>query len=871
MPANAGWSGSVALCALLSVVAPPVTRAAQAPFREQVLLNGIWDFYPEGGTARHDIRVPSFWDAPQDYGYPAEWLHMRHGIYKRHFDVPASWEGKEIFLKIQRVSVVAKVFVNGTQVGGETTGGYLMMMLPYLIDITAVAQPGRENLLEVRAWGGQSVVHGIEEVKAQQDFPPDVLDGTKPIYPTGVDAYDGRRGINGDVLLIATPKVRIADVFVIPDLRKNADPTDDVCSLRFSITNSSAETAALRLVNRAIGATRKVFEDVEVTVPARATREVELRDAPWPDAAYWWPHDPRLYTLETVLISGVRVLDRVDTRFGFRQFYVDGAHFALNGVRANLRGDAYEFSWHEGYRHGPSTAPVLSTKELTIETQKRLLDEYKKLNLNILRVHKASAIEELYDYCDRIGMMVIDEAPFWQTQQRTSLRGRANFEEWSRRMVLERRNHPSIVMWSAANECWGSPFVKFSMDAILSADASRPVIHDGETGDQGDEYCAHYTGGYPMKIFNAAAPYEIFKRNPNRPTGEGEALFADGWPLKNEEGSLSEKRGERGQWDHPDLISQAEWLRGVSRMIRAMRYAGLDDIRLYADWMLNFDPIEADIEPRWPDLSAPGLKPVILRRPISNTFTDRYPAVIPADGAAYYRNSNSPVAVFDPEWDAANRLGSAPVVYHRGDRVDRKPAVYNDEFAGGTRIKVAWEVSALDPQSGARRKLAEGSTQVDVPYGEMRPAALAFTVPADAPAGWLIVTLSASKAPGGLRFQEDNRLGAIEAAPAPKLTASPHTVDLGAVGPGASNQLHKIRLVNVGGGMAEPWSAAGSDDRVALSRTSGNLRGEQEVYFMVRTEGLEPGREFTRVLKFTAKSGSSDAITVRFNTGRGGK
>jgi hypothetical protein len=92
--------------------------------REEISLNGIWDFYPNGGTGRHDIRVPSFWDAPQDYGYPEEWLHMRHGIYKKTFRVPESMRGKQVFIRIQRVSVIAKVFINGTQVGAEDSNGY---------------------------------------------------------------------------------------------------------------------------------------------------------------------------------------------------------------------------------------------------------------------------------------------------------------------------------------------------------------------------------------------------------------------------------------------------------------------------------------------------------------------------------------------------------------------------------------------------------------------------------------------------------------------------------------------------------------------------------------------------------------------------
>lgn len=61
--------------------------------------------------------------------------------------------GKEIFLNLDRISVIGKVFVNGVQVGGETTGGYVMMSLPYKLDITALVTAGSSNTLEIRTWG----------------------------------------------------------------------------------------------------------------------------------------------------------------------------------------------------------------------------------------------------------------------------------------------------------------------------------------------------------------------------------------------------------------------------------------------------------------------------------------------------------------------------------------------------------------------------------------------------------------------------------------------------------------------------------------------------------------------------------------------
>ena len=141
-----------ALCLL-----PAKSVLAAETERESLTLNGLWDFYPNGTEPKHEIRVPSFWDAPQDYGYPAEWSNMQHGVYRKELQIPPAMRGKEVFLNIRRVSVIAKVWVNGHQVGADDSGGYLMMQLPYLIDITPYANWEGSNSIEVSVWGGTNI------------------------------------------------------------------------------------------------------------------------------------------------------------------------------------------------------------------------------------------------------------------------------------------------------------------------------------------------------------------------------------------------------------------------------------------------------------------------------------------------------------------------------------------------------------------------------------------------------------------------------------------------------------------------------------------------------------------------------------------
>jgi len=569
----------------------------------------------------------------------------------------------------------------------------------------------------------------------------------------------------------------------------------------------------------------------------------------------------------TRIYEGDELIDEVYTRFGFRQFYSRNADYELNGIKAKLRADAFEFSWHEGYRHGPSTSPVLSTKELIPAMHLRLVDEYKKLNLNALRPHKASGLDILYDHCDEIGMMVLDEAPFWQTWIRTDERAKKNFEAWIARWIRERRNHPSIVAWVAANECWEGPIAMINIQAVRANDTTRPVFHDGpRKAYPGDALCYHYTGGYPIGVLNTDDLYHVYKADSDKPTGEGESLFADGFPLLRVDGTLSDKRSERGKYDNPDMISQAQWIRSVCRLVRAMRYAGIDDARLYASWMYCFESIEADIFPQWEDIYASGIQPIVLHRPICNLFSDAYPEIVYGEGREYFRNSFSPVAVFDKQWDEDHRIGASTAVYQEGQSLERELVVYNDEFSGGETITVDWFVDLTEPRKEILKRGANGSFTVLVPYGERETRTIEFAIPDSIRVShWLDITLKARKGDAVL-FEETNRIGAVKEVPSPMLSIPNSIKDLGVVLLDREPMVYKISLVNQGGGRSVAWTVESLDAAIQMPFESGNLRGEQDVFFSLNHAALKKGRSYDKKITFRSDQGGTRTMNIIFKT-----
>lgn len=828
--------------------------------REQVSLNGVWDFYPGGGSARYDITVPSYWDTPAGYGYPSSWTTLTSGIYKRSFTVPSSMAGQEIFLSLANVGPLAKVYVNGTQLATETNG-FLMTRLPYKLDVTSLVTVGGTNTLEVRVWGYAAL-------------PAEAKDGTgKSLYPMGVDDqfWGQGRGITDDVMLVAQPKLYISDTYVVTDLKNNTDPADDEITLKITVTNATASNQTVTVKNSAQlvgGAIEKTFADQSVTVPAGGSQTVTLAPVSWTNAKYWWGYDPKLYDLNTTLVQSGVTADSLATRFGFRQFAVVSNYFQLNGIKTNLRGDALQFNWATGSTHGSAQSASQSYANSSIAEVKLTMDEWKK-TYNTARTHIHWEIKEAYDYADQIGLMLIDETPFWQYQNVHSYSAAAmdNVTKWVQRWVNANKNHASIVIWSGGNENWASTANNTTVlhptieAAITSIDTTKPIIQDDFTTTWEENH--HYSGGYPIAWLNNGNLYSLYSNNSAKPKGEGEAFTpSGGWPTLNANGTYNSTLSKDILNDN--LVSQAVWHRAADRMTRGMRYAGFADIRYYANWLYAYEPIEDTLRPVWSDLTAPGLKPKVINRPVFNAYDGTKPSYVPSDSYTYTQNTYSPVAAFDKDGDKNSLIGINPPIFTPGAAVTRTIIVYNDEQRDGTSIDVNWEAGYLNPVTQVYTPFQTGAFNAAVPYGNKVEQTISFTVPNGVSSQWLQLTLTAKKGTT-VKFQEKNQLGAIGSLPGAKIDV-PAAINLGTKNPANSNQLHKLKFVNKGGGLATNWSVTGQGDWLSLTQTSGNLRGEREIYFTVNTLGLAPNTTYAKTLTFTEAGGSTDTVTISFQT-----
>ncbi len=288
--------------------------------RLRVCLNGDWlrcagsdgETVPEDGW--ETVRVPEFHD---DALKGSAWFRL-------DMVVPEEFGGDDrpVLLEFVRVRHYARVFLNG-QLCGENYGA----RAPFQVDVTEAAKIGEENRIEV--W-----VHESSGAYAMPGKVVDDLETQKRL--STFERYREAATIAEDVFLVSRPAVHVSDVLVMPSVREK------FLSVRFTITNSSKDDQDLTLDNDIFLADDKVLELPEKNVTLGSGESHTLTvSAPWDDPELWGypPYgEPVLYHLETQLRDKEDVIDRLVTRFGFREFWTEEDKIIFNGKPLRVLG-----------------------------------------------------------------------------------------------------------------------------------------------------------------------------------------------------------------------------------------------------------------------------------------------------------------------------------------------------------------------------------------------------------------------------------------------------------------------------------------------------------------------------------------------------
>ncbi len=363
----------------------------------------------------HTCReVPLHYAAPADY-------EMVCG-YRKRLTVPQEKEAPRVFLDFDGAAHQAEVFVNGVSVG-QHRGGYT----GFQVEISQAVRRGQENLVCVRL-----------DTREDPAVPP---------FGFVVD-YLTYGGLYREVWLETTAETRCTDLFVHTPKGTQADITLKVenprlaAVLQVSVKTLEGETLALR----------KLLPEAQNHVLLEV-----------PEAAPWTLEAPRLYVCAAELLDGEgKVLDSREARFGFRkaEFKPDG--FYLNGKKTFLRG----LNRHQSFPYIGYAAPERLQRE-----DARILKE--ELSCNAVRTSHYPQSQHFVDACDELGLLVFTEIPGWQ---------HIGDENWKNlackmleEMILQYRNHPSIVLWGVRiNESVDDdPFYTMTNQIAHSLDPSR--------------------------------------------------------------------------------------------------------------------------------------------------------------------------------------------------------------------------------------------------------------------------------------------------------------------------------------------------------------------------------------------------------------
>jgi beta-galactosidase len=360
--------------------------------------------------------------------------------YRKRFAVPESAKGRYYSVEFDGAMSNARVWLNGEELGGRPYG-----YIGFAFDLTPHLRFGGENLLAVRL---------APEDQSSRWYP-----GAGLYRNVWVDSMASVHVARWGTY-VTTPKVTDAEA---------------AASIRTDVRNRRGEAATVTLETDVLDAAGKSVAHASspVTVPAGAT--VAVASSLVVARPERWDVDrPYLYTAVSVVKSADGVLDRQVTPFGFRTIEFDKVKgFVLNGRPLKMHGVCM---------HHDLGALGTAVSRRAIERQLQIL---KGMGVNALRTSHNPPAPEMLEYCDKLGLVVMDEAfDMWRRPKVPNGHGKY-FDEWGetdlRDMIRRDRNHPSVVLWSIGNEVLeqdepqGAVIAKRLAAICHEVDPTRPV------------------------------------------------------------------------------------------------------------------------------------------------------------------------------------------------------------------------------------------------------------------------------------------------------------------------------------------------------------------------------------------------------------
>lgn len=461
-----------------------------------------WDFWCTSGRNSgfwSKIQVPSVWEQQGfgTYNYGRDYVTYgknfrfaeEKGLYAYSFTVPEGWKEKSIQLVFEGSMTDTEVKINGKVAGPTHQGSFYR----FTYDVTDKVKIGQPNKIEVTV-SKMSTDASVNNAERLADY-----------WIFG--------GIFRPVYLEATPVQHISHTSIKAD-------ADGTFAMNVFLKNVQPGGKLLASIIDAKGKT------VGTATATTGTDSVVLMQTNVKKPSLWNAETPNLYQVKVSLQQQGKDIYQTASKFGFRTIEIkkqDGIY--VNGVKIKMKGINRHVWWPET---GRTVSPEIDLADVKL---------IKGMNMNAVRTSHYPPDQSFLNYCDSLGLYVLDELAGWQKSYSTKA-GTPLVKE----MVTRDANHPSIIFWVNGNE--GGHNFDLVPEYAKHDLSARPVIHahhrpgNAFNGIDGNHYEDYYS---TKKILADTNIYMVTEFLHAQDDGGAAAGLSDFWDLH-----WNSKRGAGG-------------------------------------------------------------------------------------------------------------------------------------------------------------------------------------------------------------------------------------------------------------------------------------------------------------------------------------
>lgn len=494
----------------------PMAARVTGLMQNTISLDGAWRIDPKPvHEAREQPLHAASWG---NFQVPGQWLQQGYDVPQdktaalaKEFLVPAEWAGCRVFLRFDAIHGGTHYWLNGQRLGYSEN-----LFTPVEWEITDAVKAGQTNRLDLE----MKVATTSERLSSSSAYTG---------YSLG--------GIDRAVRIYALPTIHVSTLRLNAGLDKECRDGELQIALGLDNPNQS-EAHGFSIAVQLFNSDGKHVEHSTSSIALASLRpglnsvNIESRVA---NPLKWNAEQPNLYKLMLVLEKDGQVLEQIERNIGFRSIESRDRQLYVNGTRVKLAGVCH----HE--------IDPLTGRANTMHHAEQDVKLFKSANLNFVRTSHYPCTQEFLDAADRYGLYVECEAPFCWVAAAKDLTDLTAILTPTSAMVDYNHAHPSVILWSLANESWWSGLFDESDKRCKQLDSTRPTTHDGVFGKE--------TNTGINSLHYQEMPYDEIVKDDPRPFLHGECFFE----VYHERTDVAINPGLRELWAAGSADPDSEW------------------------------------------------------------------------------------------------------------------------------------------------------------------------------------------------------------------------------------------------------------------------------------------------------------------------